>query len=74
MNAVRVRRKLESETLHLPELKPLVGKNVEIIVLEEAAPREAALAEMAADPQMQRELTQIAREFAPADMDGLEQP
>jgi hypothetical protein len=31
MDAVRIRRKLESETLHLPELKPLIGKNVEII-------------------------------------------
>ena len=38
MNAVRIRRKLESDTPHLPELKPLVGKNVEIIVLEEPAP------------------------------------
>jgi virulence-associated protein VagC len=35
MNAIRIRRKLESETLHLPELKPLMGKNVEIIVQEE---------------------------------------
>jgi len=32
---VRIRRKLESETLYLPELRPLLGKNVEIIVLEE---------------------------------------
>ena len=38
MNAVRIRRRLESDTLHLPELKPLIGKAVEIIVLEEAAP------------------------------------
>ena len=38
MNAVRIRRKLESDTPHLPELKPLIGKNVEIIVLEEPAP------------------------------------
>ena len=38
MNAVRIRRKLDSETLHLPELQPLVGKNVEIIVLEESLP------------------------------------
>jgi hypothetical protein len=37
MNAVRIRRKLDSETLYLPELKPLLGKNVEIIVLEENA-------------------------------------
>ncbi len=38
MNAVRVRRKIESDTLYLPELKPLIGKTVEIIVLEEAGP------------------------------------
>ena len=35
--------------------------------------RDAALAAMAADPQMRRELTQIAQEFAPAEMDGLDQ-
>ncbi|MCI0740834.1 MAG: hypothetical protein L0Y72_17435 [Gemmataceae bacterium] len=38
MNALRIRRKLESETLHLPELKALIGKNVEIIVLDESMP------------------------------------
>jgi hypothetical protein len=38
MNAVRIRRKLESDMLHLPELKPLIGKEVEIIVLEEQSP------------------------------------
>jgi hypothetical protein len=37
MSVVRIRRKLESETLHLPELKPLLGKTVEIIVQEETA-------------------------------------
>ena len=36
MAAVIVRRKLESETLHLPEIKPLLGKNVEIIIREES--------------------------------------
>lgn len=39
MNAVRICRKLESETLYLPELRPLVGKQVEIIVLDESAPQ-----------------------------------
>ena len=38
MNAVRIRRKLESATVHLPEVVPLIGKYVEIIVLEEPAP------------------------------------
>ncbi len=39
MNAIRIRKHLDSETLHLPELRELVGKTVEIIVLEEAAER-----------------------------------
>ena len=34
MNAIRVKMQIESETLRLPQLKPLVGANVEIIVLE----------------------------------------
>jgi hypothetical protein len=34
---VRIRRKLESETLYLPELKSLIGKTVEIVVREERA-------------------------------------
>jgi hypothetical protein len=33
---------------------------------------EAALAEMAADPDIRRELEQIAQEFAATEMDGLE--
>jgi hypothetical protein len=37
MNPVRIRRKLDSETLHLPEIKPFIGKMVEISV-EELAP------------------------------------
>jgi len=35
VNAIRIRKKLESVTLHLPELQALVGKTVEIIVVEE---------------------------------------
>src|SRR5688500_7268634 len=34
-NVVRVRRHLDSETLHLPELRSMIGKNVEITVREE---------------------------------------
>jgi len=33
MFALRIQKKVESEDLHLPELKPLVGQTVEIIVL-----------------------------------------
>ncbi|MBI1903818.1 MAG: hypothetical protein HYS13_22165 [Planctomycetia bacterium] len=35
---IRIQKKIESETLHIPELQPLIGKTVEIIVVEEAAP------------------------------------
>jgi hypothetical protein len=35
MDAIRVRKKINSETVYLPELRPLIGKTVEIIVREE---------------------------------------
>jgi hypothetical protein len=46
MNAIRIRKQLTSHTLELPELAPLVGRVVEILVIEEAekvpeAPRSA---------------------------------
>lgn len=35
MNAIRIKRYLDSGTLQLPELQPMVGRNVEIIILED---------------------------------------
>jgi hypothetical protein len=46
MQTIRICRKLESITPHLPELTPLVGKTVEFIVREESA-EEVAPAENA---------------------------
>lgn len=37
MNAIRIHTRLESDTLRLPELKPLIGKDVEIIVLADSS-------------------------------------
>jgi hypothetical protein len=37
VNAIRIRKTVDSETLHLPELRPLIGRQVEIIVLEETS-------------------------------------
>ncbi|MFL5244024.1 MAG: hypothetical protein ACJ8FY_18125 [Gemmataceae bacterium] len=37
MITVRVRRIIESETLHLPELRSMIGKNVEITIRDEPA-------------------------------------
>jgi hypothetical protein len=36
MSAIRIRRHLDSETLHLPELRGMIGRDVEIIVRDEA--------------------------------------
>jgi hypothetical protein len=35
MEAVRIRTRLESESIFLPDLKPVIGRKVEIIVLIE---------------------------------------
>jgi hypothetical protein len=49
MNAIRIHKVIDSETLHLPELKPLIGKAVEIIVLEEQAANQALTTDAWAD-------------------------
>ena len=41
-NALHIRTRVDSETLHLPELRPLIGKEVEIIVLERTGTAPAA--------------------------------
>jgi hypothetical protein len=35
MSAIRIRKQLQSDTLHLPELQPLIGKTVEIVITEQ---------------------------------------
>ncbi len=35
MNAIRIKRHIDSETLTLPEISALIGKDVEIIFLED---------------------------------------
>lgn len=35
MKTIRIRKEIESDTLHLPELQQMIGKTVEIIVREE---------------------------------------
>lgn len=40
MNAIKIHTRLESDTPHLPELRPMVGKDVVItVVAEESAPK-----------------------------------
>jgi len=40
MNAIRLSRHLDSDTLNLPELAPMVGRDVEIIVILRETPLE----------------------------------
>ena len=49
---IHIKRKLDSDTLHLPELKPLIGRTVEITV-EEQPPevRDEFYAELARLPE-----------------------
>src|SRR3712207_4497470 len=35
MYAIRIHRKIDSETLHIPDLRPLIGREVEIIILDD---------------------------------------
>ena len=37
MNAIRIRKHIDSDTPHLPELRALIGKTVEIIILDETS-------------------------------------
>jgi hypothetical protein len=45
MQAIRIRKKLDSETFSLAELKPLIGKTVELVVWPEPDDEPAAVAE-----------------------------
>jgi hypothetical protein len=38
MSVIHIHRRIDSETLHLPELRPLIGKTVQIVVTEQPAP------------------------------------
>lgn len=70
MNAIHIRRTLDSEVLHIPELKPLIGKTVEIVIREEQ-PKHATEAEWDAffaqdegdliDPEIYKQLREYDR-------------
>ena len=37
MNAIRIRKTIDSDTLHLPELGPFIGHTVEIVIEDQPA-------------------------------------
>ena len=66
MSTIRIHRTLDSDTLHLPELKPLIGKTVDITVTE--APVEgtgdwSALEAIAGQGLIDGDLIRAYREF-----------
>ena len=67
MSALRIRRKLESETLYLPELKPLIGKNVEIVVEEKNPDDPGCFSELSLPKPVSEKEIQALRELLTAD-------
>ncbi|HEY1380650.1 MAG TPA: hypothetical protein VGF55_27865 [Gemmataceae bacterium] len=66
MSTIRIRRTLDSDTLHLPELRPLIGKAVEITVTEtpaEPAKDWSALEAIAGTDVIDPEVYKQYREF-----------
>lgn len=43
MNAIHVRRHIDSDRLHIPELREMMGRDVEIIIRPDAGPDDAEL-------------------------------
>lgn len=76
MNAIRVRKKIDSDTLHIPELRSMIGRDVEIIVLEEqSAATPSALDQV--DPQAfwkGKTLDELAVEQGVGPLDTLKSP
>ncbi len=68
MIPIVIRKKIDSETLHLPELKPLIGKTVAISISEQPAAEESgdrwqALRDIVGEDLIDPEAYKSQREF-----------
>ena len=69
MTAIRIVKKIESDTLHLPELKALVGREVEILIQDAPHPPatmadwDAYFAKYGPDTELDPEIYKRQREF-----------
>jgi hypothetical protein len=68
MFAIHITQQLNSDTLHLPELRPLIGKTVEITVREAGSPIAGtdpwqALAELSGKDLVDDQVVEGYREF-----------
>src|SRR4051794_34930774 len=64
MNAIRIRKQIDSDTLHLPELRGLIGHEVEIIVLDERSNGDAAAAPPQPGPEPASIMDMVKEAFA----------
>jgi hypothetical protein len=72
MNAIRVKRKIDSETIHIPELRGMIGQDVEIIVLQDK-PSKIDQADLQSFWK-HKTLDEIAREQGVKPLETLESP
>jgi hypothetical protein len=68
MSVIHLTQEVESETLHLPELRPLIGKKVEITIREVPTPAAVkagwdALAALAGQDLLDDKVIEEYREF-----------
>jgi hypothetical protein len=69
MSAIRIRKTLDSDTLHVPELKPFIGRTVEIVIDEPPPDRVAAAARM---PAVLAEIARTRYPLVPGTPDSTE--
>jgi hypothetical protein len=69
MSAIRIRKTLDSDTLHVPELRPYIGRTVEIVVEDSAPDRAVAAARM---PAILDEIARTRYSLAPGTPDSTE--
>jgi hypothetical protein len=64
MIAIRIQKRIDSETLHLPELRPLIGHDVEIVVHEaQPSPAVHGSGDWEAAAKAARELQETGYDF-----------
>ena len=74
MNTIRITQKLESETLHLPQLRHWLGKDVEIVI-RETSPASSLAGEPAAPSRsLVGSVLQYDDPFGPAIVYGHAEP
>jgi hypothetical protein len=69
MSIIRIRKTLDSDTLHVPELRPYIGRTVEIVVEEPATDRIAAAARV---PAILDEIARTRYRLVPGTPDSTE--